>query len=137
MKGGAIWHRPLFWVMWLMRCTPDAVFNRPVALGLDGGDAIDLMGGIKVATGHAHAEITADAFYDAAIAAFAVGRRAATAFIGLQTLATFGFKAGIAAGIAAARDMLKPFKGAGRALTFAIVADITFLLGQAVGVLAA
>jgi len=120
-----------------MRCTPDAVFNRPVALGLDGGDAIDLMGGIKVATGHAHAEITANAFYDAAIAAFAVGRRAAMAFIGLQTLATLGFKAGIAASIAAAGYARKPLKGAGCALTFAIVTDIALLLGQAVWILAA
>ena len=113
------------------------MFNRPVALGLDGGNAVDLMGRIKVATGHTHPEITTDAFYNAAIAAFAVGRGAATAFIGLQTLASLGFKAGIAAGIAAAGYAWKSFKGAGRALAFAIVTDIALLLGQAVGILAA
>lgn len=115
----------------------NTVLYWPVALGLDGGNAVDLMGGIKVATGHAHAEITAHAFYNAAIAAFAVRRGVASAFIGLQALAALGFKAGIAASIATTGNARKAFQSAGCAFTFAIITDIALMAGQTIRILAA
>lgn len=84
-----------------------------------------------------NAEITAGPFFGADIAALAIRRRTAAILEGLQATLALGFKAGIAAGIAAAGNTLKPFKGAGCALAFTIVTDIPLLLGQAVGVLAA